>query len=122
MKQGLSDKSVNVVSSVKVSCHEAEFRRAKVELNFNYTYSTNSSLLVELASETEIRRRQYEQGEVYHNVLSVDVGTTARLSLNVGPQPLDAGQEADVLISVSNTREDGDIVLKEGDIINIGRF
>jgi hypothetical protein len=94
--------------------------RGTVELEFNYTYNTTASLFVEVASEDEISRRQYEETNVWKNVLAVDAGATARLSLNVGPQPLDARSDAEtVLISVSNTREDGNIILERGKEIRI---
>lgn len=93
---------------------EAESRRAKIKMKFYYSYSTNASLLVEVVGKDEIKRRQYEEREVYHNVLAVDKGTTARLSLNVGPQPIHAMSKAKVLISVSNTRDDGNIILEKG--------
>jgi len=94
--------------------YRAESHTAKVEISLNYSYSTNASLLVEVASEKEIETREYAGGEVYHNVLAIDKGTPARLSLNVGPQPLHAMEEADVLISVSNGRNDGKVILEEG--------
>ncbi len=94
--------------------------RGTVELEFNYTYSTNASLFVEVASKDEISRRQYEETNVWKNVLAVDAGATARLSLNVGPQPLDERSESEtLLVSVSNTREDGEIILERDKQIRI---
>jgi hypothetical protein len=94
--------------------YRAESHTAKVDIGLSYSYSTNASLLVEVASENDIDRRYSEGKEVYHNVLAIDKGATARLSLNVGKQPIQAGESADVLISVSNARTDGKVILETG--------
>jgi hypothetical protein len=61
-----------------------------------------------------------EGKDVFHNVLAVEKVTPARLSLNVGPQPLRAGtKNALLLISISNVRDDGEIKLNPGDTIKI---
>jgi len=103
-----------------VGQREAEFRMAKVKLKISYRYFTSASLLVDVMSNDEMQRLFREGKDVYHNVLAVEKVTPAKLSLNVGPQPLKAGTDnALLLLSISNIRDDGEIKLHPGDPITI---
>ncbi|MEM7819447.1 MAG: transglycosylase SLT domain-containing protein [Candidatus Aenigmatarchaeota archaeon] len=99
---------------------EAEFRMAKVKLEISYRYYTSASLLVDVINENELQRLFKEGKEVFRPVLAVEKATPAKLSLNVGPQPLKAGtKNALLLLSISNTRDDGEIKLRTNDFIKI---
>lgn len=102
----------------------AELQRAVVEINLSYDYSTNSSLFVTIETRDEIRRRQFEGEDVFRPVVAIGKNSPAQLSLNVGPQPLEASTEGRnkkglLLVSVSNKRDDGTVVLKKDSSINI---
>ena len=87
---------------------------AKVGINVSYAYSTNSTLQVDIISGSELRKRFSAGQTVFAPVLAVDKGTPARLSLNVGPQPLKEGTDQLLLVSVSNTRDKSRVVLPRG--------
>lgn len=114
-------KSINVrgFTAVSQSGRQGETRLAKVTVNLSYRYSTSTSLQTEVMTEDEINRKIQENEPVFHNVLAVTKSSPAQLSLNVGPQPLVAGQKSLLLVSVSNTREESSVVLKRGTIIRI---
>lgn len=101
--------------AIKEHGKEYEFRLGRVFINLSYDYSTNSSLLVTVMSENEFKRRFAEKEDVYRNVLAVSKVGPAQLSLNVGPQPLQAGKKSLLLVSVLNTRDDGRIFLRKYD-------
>ena len=108
-------------ASVKQSGKEAETELAKLNLNITYTYATNSSLLVEVISSDERNRRFRDRGDVFKNVIATEKVSPAKLSLNVGPQPLvyDKDQASAIantallLISVSSNRDDGRVILRK---------
>ncbi len=87
---------------------------AKINFNVSYAYATNSSLQVSVINSQELQRLFREGQAVFKPVLAVDKGTPARLSLNVGPQPLQTGQGALLLVSISNTRDKSKVVLPRG--------
>jgi hypothetical protein len=91
----------DIQTSAKLSSRAAETKIAKVEVNVTYTYSTNSTLQVELMKSTEIQRRFKEQQDVFRPITAVAKTTPAQMSLNVGPQPIvvsDTIKEADYSI------------------------
>ncbi len=90
------------------------FQIAKVTLFINYTYETNSSLPVTIASEAEINRSMSAKEDVFKPVTSIAMEGLAQLSLNVGPQPLKSNDAASLLVAITNSRTDGTIVLKRG--------
>lgn len=103
-----------------IAGREAEFRMAKVTLKVSYRYHTSASLLVDVMHEDELQRLFREGHDVYRNVLAVEKVTPAKLSINVGPQPLKAGTTgALLLVSISNVRDDGEIRLTPEDTIKI---
>ena len=88
-------------------------------MNLSYKYSTTTSLQTEVMTDAEINRKIQENENIFRNVLAVTKSSPAQLSLNVGPQPIVAGQNSLLLVSVSNTREESSVVLKRGTLINI---
>ncbi|MBI2232417.1 MAG: transglycosylase SLT domain-containing protein [Candidatus Aenigmarchaeota archaeon] len=92
---------------------QAESRLGVVYINLSYEYSTNSSLLVSVMSKNEFQRRFAEKEDVFRQVVAVGKVSPAQLSLNVGPQPLESGKRALLLVSVSNARDDGRIFLRQ---------
>ncbi|MBI5133653.1 MAG: transglycosylase SLT domain-containing protein, partial [Thaumarchaeota archaeon] len=101
----------------------AEVVFAKPVVHIHYTYSTSSSLAVELATFEEIQRRQMiRKGErYYYNEIAKGKVGPAQFSLNVGPQPLEPGKEVILAASISNTRFDGSVILTRNSkiIINV---
>ncbi|MCX6815561.1 MAG: alpha/beta hydrolase-fold protein, partial [Candidatus Aenigmarchaeota archaeon] len=91
----------------------AETNFARVKFNLSYIYYTNSSLQVSVISQTELQRKFRENEPVFKPVVAVSKGTPAQLSLNVGPQPLQAGSPSILLISVSNSRDDSKVILQK---------
>ena len=91
----------------------SESRLGVVYINLSYEYSTNSSLLVSVMSKNEFARRFAEKEDVFRQVVAVGKVSPAQLSLNVGPQPLESGKRALLLVSVSNARDDGRIFLRQ---------
>ena len=114
-------RSVNVrgFTTVSQSGRQGETRMAEVTVNLSYRYSTSTTLSAEVMTQGEMDRKIQENENIFRNVLAVTKSSPAQLSLNVGPQPLTAGQKSILLVSVSNTREDSSIVLKRGTLINI---
>lgn len=98
---------------------EAELRNAKINVNISYTYSTSSQLEVSVIDTEELQRRFREGDTVFKPVVATAKTSPAKLSLNVGPQPLKAGEEAFLLISVSNDRDDSRIILPDETLIEI---
>lgn len=96
-----------------------ERQYAKLKIKAAYLYSTNSSLLTEVVSEEEMERQFLEGNEVFRGVAALGKPSPAMLSLNVGKQPLRAGTEAGVLVSVLNTRNNGQVVLDESTEIRL---
>ncbi|MCD6557628.1 MAG: hypothetical protein J7K31_01185, partial [Candidatus Aenigmarchaeota archaeon] len=97
----------------------SERQYAKLKIKAAYLYSTNSSLLTEVMGEEEMQRRFVEGEEVFRGVAALGKPSPAMLSLNVGKQPLRAGTEAGVLVSVLNTRNNGQVVLDENTEIRL---
>lgn len=94
---------------------EAEFRRARVFFNVSYTYQTNSSLRVQVISDDELKRKFRDREDVFKPELATDKATSVKFSLNVGPQPIvsnSGNTKGQLLVSVSNRRPDGLIILK----------
>ncbi|MBI4170813.1 MAG: D-alanyl-D-alanine carboxypeptidase family protein [Candidatus Aenigmarchaeota archaeon] len=91
----------------------AETRIAKVYLNVSYEHSTTSQLLVTVIGEEEKQRLIRERKLEFKPVVATHKVSPAKLSLNVGPQPLQAGKEATLLVSVSNDRDQSSILLAE---------
>lgn len=104
--------------SKSVTNRENEYRLAKVTMNVSYKYSTTSSLFVEVVNSEELNKRTNE-GKNFRNVVAIGKNGPAQLSLNVGPQPLIAGKNALLLVSVSNSRDDSSVILNEGSEITI---
>ena len=97
-----------------------EFQLATMKVRVKYAYKTSSSLNVEIMNKDEINRRQFAQQSVYHTVTATSKATPAELSLNVGPQPLAAGSQNNLLaVSVLNARSDGKVVLPAGTEIKL---
>ena len=98
--------------SMGVASRAAETVFNKVMLYLEYTANTSTSLQVEVANKTEIDRRAFAgETPVYKYVLSISKVGPAQVSLNVGPQPLQAGSSARLILSVSNARPDGNVIL-----------
>ncbi len=93
---------------------EAETRIARIYINVSYEYSTTSQLLVSVMGEDEKQRLIRERKLEFKPVLATTKVSPAKLSMNVGPQPLEAGTEATLLVSVSNDRDNSRIILPEG--------
>ncbi|MBI2172849.1 MAG: rhomboid family intramembrane serine protease [Candidatus Aenigmarchaeota archaeon] len=104
--------------SKSVTNRENEYRLAKVTMNVSYRYSTTSSLFVEAINSEELNKRTNE-GKNFRNVVATGKNGPAQLSLNVGPQPLIAGKNALLLVSVSNSRDDSSVILNDGTEITI---
>ncbi len=106
------------------SGREAETRIAKVYLNVSFDHSTTSQLFVTVISEQEKQRLIKERKLEFKPVVATAKVSPAKLSLNVGPQPLQAStqeqpREATLLVSVSNDRDDSRILLAKGTKIAI---
>ncbi|MBI4174636.1 MAG: lytic transglycosylase domain-containing protein, partial [Candidatus Aenigmarchaeota archaeon] len=106
--------SIRGFTAVSQPGRQGEIRLAEVTVNLSYRYSTSTSLLTEIMTQSEIDRKIQENEPVFRNVLAVTKSSPAQLSLNVGPQPLTAGQKSLLLVSVSNTRDESSVVLKRG--------
>src|SRR3989338_7041408 len=106
--------SIRGFKALNVPGKQAQAALATVLFNLSYHYSTTSSLLTEVMAQDEINRRIQNNENIYRNVLAVAKSSPAQLSLNVGPQPLTAGQKSLLLVSVSNTRDDSSVVLQRG--------
>lgn len=91
---------------------QAEANFARVYFNLSYGYSTSSSLLVSVISNAELNRRFTEGETVFKQVTAVSKTTPAQVSINVGPQPLQEGADALLLIGVANTRDESKVVLE----------
>jgi hypothetical protein len=112
--------TISGIEGKTVGGREGEFRMAKVKMEVIYKYYTSASLPVEVMSEDEMNRLFREGKDVFRPVLATEKVTPAKLSLNVGPQPLKSNtNDALLLISVSNTRDDGEITLRQGTKIRI---
>lgn len=103
---------------------EAETRIAKVYLNVSFEHSTTSQLLVTVMGEDERTRLIKERRLEFKPVIATAKVSPAKLSINVGPQPLQAStqeqkREATLLVSVSNDRDDSRIILDRGNKIII---
>jgi hypothetical protein len=103
---------------------KGETRLAKVNIDISYRYATTSSLLTEVMTQDEINKRVNNKEIVFRPVVATAKTTTARLHLNVGPQPLiastpDKPNTVLLLVSVSSTRDDGVVRLPEGTKIYI---
>ncbi|MBI2076094.1 MAG: DUF1554 domain-containing protein [Candidatus Aenigmarchaeota archaeon] len=112
LKPGEQDRiTVSKLTAIKSDRSALQF--AKVTVFINYSYSTNSTLPVKIAKEAEIDRMIAAREDVFRPVVSIATADSpAQLSLNVGPQPLKAGDSGSLLIAVLNARTDGDVVLK----------
>ncbi len=105
--------------AVPFTGREAETRIAKVFVNVSFDYSTTSQLLVSVIGSEEKSRLVKENNLEFKPVVATEKVTPAKLSINVGPQPLLNNTDATLLISVSNDRSDSRILLKKGDVILI---
>jgi len=104
-----------LTSKGKEASKAGEVAINRVRVNVSYDYATNSSLQVEVASQDEMFRRNLrkEPTASYNEVARAKVGP-AQLSLSVGPQPVEGGRKWRLAASISNTRPDGEVVLKQG--------
>jgi hypothetical protein len=93
---------------------QAETVFNKVNVTLTYTLNTSSSLQVEVATDAEITKRQRDKiGKVFYPQVAVAKVGPAQVGINVGPQPITAGKLGTILLlSLSNTRPDGSIVLR----------
>lgn len=102
---------------------EAETRIATTTVNVSYLASTSSILQVEVIDDAEWKRRTINNPDVFKPVPAKAKTSPAQLALNVGPQPIVAQSESirqnRLLVSVSNTRSDGDVILRRGTYIDI---
>ena len=98
---------------------EAETRIAKVYINVSFEHSTTSNLLVSVISNAEKDRLLRQNQLKFAPVVATAKVAPAKLSLNVGPQPLLSDKDATLLVSVSNDREDSRIVMPRGTVISI---
>ncbi len=98
----------------KFEGREAETRVAKVYLNVSFQHGTSSQLLTNVISQEERERLIKERRLEFKPVVAVTKVAPAKLSLNVGPQPLLAGKPVTLLVSVSNDRDDSRVILKRG--------
>ncbi len=108
----------------KSTGRSAEGVFAKPIVNVSYIYSTNSSLSVELATRSEIERRQLsseggKENRYFYPQVAYGIAQPAQLSLNVGPQPLEEGKTATMVAAVLNARTDGTVVLEPTTAISI---
>jgi len=92
---------------------------AEVTVKVTYSYSTSSSLLTKVMTQDEIMRRQVAGEDVFKQVAAVGKVGPAQISLNVGPQPLEASKDerniAPLLVSVVNTRRElANVILPKG--------
>ena len=120
-EKGMGDTiTIRPLKAITESGRSAEVHLAKVNFSIVYRTNTSSSLFVEVMNQNEIDRRFRESQDVYKNVVAVSKVSPAQLSLNVGPQPLTAGKKSNLLlVSVSNARPDGNVILRIGDKIII---
>jgi hypothetical protein len=93
---------------------KAETKIAKLSVNVSFDYSTASQLLVSILGKEEEKRLVRENRLDFKPVVATAKVSPAKLSINVGPQPLKAGTEATLLISVSNDRDKSSILLYDG--------
>ena len=88
---------------------------AEVTVNVSYKYYTSSNLFVTIMTNNEIMNRQLAGEDVLQPKAATGKVGPAQISLNVGPQPLQSGSKATLLVSVLNNRmEMADVVLKAG--------
>jgi hypothetical protein len=87
------------------------------EVYVSYEYPTSSSLSVRVASPDEYRR--ILRDGILDGVVAKGKSTPAQISLSVGKQPLEAGEEYDLFVSVLNTRPDGHVFLNKQTPIRI---
>ncbi|GEM_PF-2732061 len=98
----------------KFEGREAETRVAKIYLNVSFDHATSTQLFATVISQEERERLIKERRLEFKPVVAVTKVAPAKLSLNVGPQPLLAGKPVTLLVSVSNDRDDSRIILKRG--------
>jgi len=116
--------TVSKIKGMALEGREAEYHSAKATVKISYTSGTNSSLKLTVIDKAELDARISSGEEPYKPVVAVGKTTPARLSINVGPQPIEDTYNTDenpatLLVSVSNGRSDGNIILKKGAIIRI---
>ncbi|MBI4019639.1 MAG: hypothetical protein HY364_05330 [Candidatus Aenigmarchaeota archaeon] len=90
---------------------------SSLKAHVEYDYSASSTLAVKVASNEEYN--QILREGLLENVVARGSPTTAQISLSVGRQPLKAGQQYDLVVSVINTRPDGHVYLDSTTPINI---
>src|SRR3989344_4309350 len=90
---------------------------SSLKAHVEYDYSASSTLAVKVASNEEYNQVLRDRLLVY--VVARGSPTTAQISLSVGRQPLKAGQQYDLVVSVINTRPDGHVYLDSTTPINI---
>jgi len=94
-------------------------RRSEVELTLHYCHEANSNLLVTVMSESEVWRRISNREMSFRLEVATAKATPAMIAMSVGEQPLIAGREATLLVSVVNKRPDGRVKLVKGSTLNI---
>jgi len=97
-------------------------REAKVEINLSYEHASNSTLLVEVMSDNEVKRIMtdpIEREKLFKPVVATGKNAPAMLALSVGYQPLFAGEPQVLLVSVVNKRPDGNVILPKGSTVEI---
>ncbi len=83
----------------------------KINLSIEYTYKTSSELTTEIATQTEIERRQLAKEQFYYQEIATAKVGPAMVGMTVGYQPLTEGRNAILLVNVLNKRPDGYVVL-----------
>ena len=108
------------VTAYDIASRAAETVFNKVVMYIEYTANTSTSLQVEVASSAEIDRRSLAgETPIYKPVPSISKVSPAQVSLNVGPQPLEANQPSKLILSISNARPDGSVILQQPAIITL---
>ena len=90
----------------------------KLKIYAEYRYSTNTSLDIRVVDRNELER-MFQENNYFKTTVSIGKPSPAMLSLNVGPQPLIAGSKMGLLVSVLNTRNNGEIYLDENTVFRI---
>jgi len=97
-------------------------REAEVEINLSYEHASNSTLLVEVMSDSEVKRIMTDpiaREKLFKPVVATGKNAPAMLALSVGYQPLFAGEPQVLLVSVVNKRPDGNVILPKHSAVEI---
>lgn len=113
MRPGEFDRAdFTFIAKGREEARAAEVVFNKVVLTMRGVYTTDSSLQTEIATRDEVFRRQTTRtGRLYYPEVAVAKVGPAQLGISAGPQPLIAGTRAPFIVSISNTRPDGRIIL-----------